>query len=93
MNLNKRVNQITGQVLDEVVPETWTALGYDKVKEIQNRTVELMILEFCDVIKDTANELNEFYTKQGDTEEQVLTRVNGALVVLGHVRARFMDNT
>jgi hypothetical protein len=27
------------------VPETWVALGYDKIKEIQNRTAELIVRE------------------------------------------------
>jgi hypothetical protein len=45
--MNQRINQITGQVLDELVPETWVALGYDKIKEIQNRTAELVIRECC----------------------------------------------
>lgn len=43
--MNPRLKQITGQVLDEVVPETWTALKYDKIKEIQLRTAELIIKE------------------------------------------------
>ena len=43
--MNERIKQITGQVLDELVPETWVALGYDKIKEIQNRTAELIIQE------------------------------------------------
>ena len=43
--MNERIKQITGQVLDELVPETWVALGYDKIKEIQNRTAELIVQE------------------------------------------------
>ena len=43
--MNERIKQITGQVLDELVPETWVALGYDKIKEIQNRTAELIVKE------------------------------------------------
>jgi hypothetical protein len=43
--MNERIKQITGQVLDEIVPETWVALGYDKIKEIQNRTAELIVRE------------------------------------------------
>jgi hypothetical protein len=45
--MNERIKQITGQVLDELVPETWTNLGYNKIKEIQNRTAELMMEEAC----------------------------------------------
>ena len=47
--MNERIKQITGQVLDELVPETWVALGYDKIKEIQNRTAELIVQECAKV--------------------------------------------
>ena len=49
--MNPRLKQITGQVLDEVVPETWTALKYDKIKEIQNRTAELIVQEVIGVLQ------------------------------------------
>jgi hypothetical protein len=52
--MKERVKQITGQVLDEIVPETWVALGYDKIKEIQNRTAELLIIDLMQRIKDPA---------------------------------------
>jgi len=48
--MNERIKQITGQVLDEIVPETWVALGYDKIKEIQTRTAELVVQECADVL-------------------------------------------
>ena len=48
--MNERIKQITGQVLDEIVPYTWTTLGYDKIKEIQYRTVELIVRECAAVI-------------------------------------------
>jgi hypothetical protein len=48
--MNERIKAITGQVLDEIVPETWTTLGYDKIKEIQNRTAELIIKECIGVL-------------------------------------------
>ena len=53
--MNERIKQITGQVLDEIVPETWVALGYDKIKEIQLRTAELIVREcanHCDLLLD-----------------------------------------
>ena len=43
--MNERIKQLTGQVLDELVPDTWTTLGYDKIKEIQFRTAELIVRE------------------------------------------------
>jgi hypothetical protein len=48
--MNERIKQITGQVLDELVPETWTTLGYDKIKEIQNRTAELIVRECVGIV-------------------------------------------
>lgn len=52
--MNERIKQITGQVLDEIVPETWVALGYDKIKEIQNRTAELIVRECLTKIENEA---------------------------------------
>ena len=52
--MNERIKQITGQVLDELVPETWVALGYDKIKEIQNRTAELIVRECAGVGYDAS---------------------------------------
>ena len=49
--MNERIKQLTGQVLDELVPDTWTTLGYDKIKEIQFRTAELIIKECINVIR------------------------------------------
>ena len=49
--MSQRIKQITGQVLDEIVPETWTKLGYDKIKEIQNRTAELIVAEAIAVVQ------------------------------------------
>ena len=51
--MNQRLKQITGQVLDEIVPETWTTLGYDKIKEIQNRTAELIVRDVVATVKRT----------------------------------------
>jgi hypothetical protein len=49
--MNERIKQITGQVLDEIVPDTWTKLGYDKIKEIQYRTAELIVRECIGVVE------------------------------------------
>jgi hypothetical protein len=52
--MNERIKQITGQVLDEIVPYTWTTLGYDKIKEIQNRTAELIVRECINICEEQA---------------------------------------
>lgn len=64
-----------------------TLLGDDAVEKF----AELLVIEFMDVVKTTANELNEHYFREGCSEEEVLMRVNGALAVLGHIRERFKD--
>ena len=55
--MNERIRQITGQVLDELVPETWTTLGYDKIKEIQFRTAELIVRECMNVLDPGEHQL------------------------------------
>ena len=57
--MNERIKQITGQVLDEIVPETWVALGYDKIKEIQFRTSELIVRECLTKIENEAAQYAE----------------------------------
>ena len=61
--MNARIREITGQVLDELVPETWVALGYDKIKEIQNRTAELIVQECVGIADD--------YVKDCTCEEHI----------------------
>ena len=51
--MNQRIKEIASQVLDELVPETWVALGYDKIKEIQFRTSELIVLECMNIIAES----------------------------------------
>lgn len=53
--MNERIRQITGQVLDEIVPDTWVALGYDKIKQIQYRTAELIIKECMEIADEYQN--------------------------------------
>lgn len=52
--MNERIKELASQVLDELVPETWTALKYDKIKEIQFRTAELIVRE-CLVVINQSN--------------------------------------
>ena len=56
--MNERIKQITGQVLDEIVPYTWTTLGYDEIKEIQNRTAELIVRECAMIARSTKREVD-----------------------------------
>ena len=84
--MNERVEQIAEQAFVETEYN-----DKQNLPETMRKFAELMVAEFSDVVKTTANELAEFYTKQGCSEEEVMMRVNGALVVLGHIRERFKD--
>ena len=57
--MNEKTKQITGQVLDELVPNTWTTLGYGKIKEIQYRTAELIVLESSKWIVDNSSSMEQ----------------------------------
>ncbi len=90
--MNERIRELVGQA--KFMAEETINKQISKNAELDafaEKFAELMIMEFCGVVKSTANELNEHYFKQGASEEEVLMRVNGALVVLGHIRARFKD--
>jgi hypothetical protein len=50
---------------------------------------ELMVVEFTETVKQTANELAESGFRQGQSEEEVMKSVNGALAVLKVMRERF----
>lgn len=89
--MNNRTRKLFGQALDQAVPYTWHNLDHAEVEKISEQFADLMVIEFMDVVKQTANELSEHYFRQGSSEEEVMMRVNGALAVLGHIRARFKD--
>ncbi len=84
--MNERFEQLAEQAFLETEYN-----DKQNLPETMRKFAELMVAEFSDVVKTTANELAEFYTKQGCSEEEVMMRVNGALVVLGHIRERFKD--
>ena len=64
--MNERIKEIASQVLDELVPETWVALGYDKIKEIQFRTAELIIAECTAVLFDESEKLFELCSEENN---------------------------
>ena len=82
--MNERIQKITGQVLDELVPETWVALGYDKIKEIQYRTAELIVKE-CIV----HGKLTQSQTVVNGSEEYNAGRVMGIEVFINQIRKHF----
>ena len=72
--MNERIKELASQVLDELVPETWTALKYDKIKEIQFRTAELIVRECAELVDNkemitAAQTYDEVFVAKYDTRE------------------------
>ena len=61
----------------------------DHISPEMERFAELMVVEFTETVKQTANELAESGFRQGQSEEEVMKSVNGALAVLKVMRERF----
>jgi hypothetical protein len=68
--MNERIKELASQVLDELVPETWTALKYDKIKEIQFRTAELIVRECLEELRYTVLDTQEL-RRDKSTDYQV----------------------
>lgn len=85
--MNERIRELAHRAGLE-----WGPGGYADYSDFDHSLfAESMIAEFSDVVKSAANELAQHYTREGCSEEEVMMRVNGALVVLGHIRERFKD--
>ena len=61
----------------------------DHISSEMERFAELMVIEFTETVKQTANELAESGFRQGQSEEEVMKSVNGALAVLKGIVAKF----
>jgi len=48
--MNKRIDKLFGQALDEIVPDTWTNLTQDQLNDIKNRFSELLIRECSKIV-------------------------------------------
>jgi hypothetical protein len=60
----------------------------DALKKFE-KIAELMVIEFSDVVKQTANEITTAGFKGDGTHDEVMLCVNGALSVLDNIRKRF----
>lgn len=63
--------------------------GITMSPEELEKFAELMIIEFSDVVKQTANEITTAGFKGDGTQDEVMLCVNGALMVLDNIRKRF----
>ena len=58
--MNKRIRELAGQTLDEVVPYTWNNLSYDEFWELQNHFAQL-------IVRECVRHFNEDYQRDFDT--------------------------
>jgi hypothetical protein len=61
----------------------------DHISSEMKKFAELMVVEFTETVKQTANGLAESGFRQGQSEEEVMKSVNGALAVLKGIVAKF----
>ncbi len=87
--MNERIKQITGQVLDELVPETWVALGYDKIKEIQNRTAELIVKECMNIADGQKKQVEEMEVYNLQDEVWNRARIQQSQQIVDKIKQHF----
>jgi hypothetical protein len=56
--MNKRIDKLFGQALDEAVPETWTTLNPAQLTRLKEKFAELIVRECVRVMYDNAIERN-----------------------------------
>jgi hypothetical protein len=95
--MNKRINELAiqaggiwrgGYVEQANGDSVWTDKKF-VVDVDTEQFAELMIIEFSDVVKQTANEITTAGFKGDATHDEVMLCVNGALTVLDNIRKRF----
>jgi len=85
--MNRRILELADQAedyADGVVDQ-----GGEFHPAYTQKLAELMIIEFSDVVKQTANEIITAGFKGDGTSDEVMLCVNGALNVLDNIRKRF----
>ena len=95
--MNERINELAiqaggiwrgGYVEQANGDSVWTDKKF-VVDVDTEQFAQLMIAEFSDVVKQTANEITTAGFKGDATHDEVMLCVNGALTVLDNIRKRF----
>ena len=87
--MNERIRLLAEQAFfDESTSRPSTKM-YTFSDHKMEKFAELMVVEFTETVKQTANELAESGFRQGQSEEEVMKTVNGALAVLKGIVAKF----
>ena len=85
--MNKRIQELADQA--EYYADGIVDQGGEFHEAYTKKFAELMVVEFTETVKQTANELAESGFRQGQSEEEVMKTVNGALAVLKGIVAKF----
>jgi len=64
--MNKQINKLFGQALDEIVPDTWTNLTMDQFNDIKNRFAELIVQECASKVDNILREKKHGGGTMGD---------------------------
>lgn len=59
--MNKRIEALLEQALDQAVPETWTTLNLEQVGKITEKFAELIVRECANIILNNDIEKQEDY--------------------------------
>jgi hypothetical protein len=65
--MNKRIDELFGQTMDQVVPETWTTLTHAQLLIVKDKFAELLVLECI----ERGNDLAKHYINNHSEQEQV----------------------
>jgi hypothetical protein len=68
--MNKQINKLFGQALDEIVPSTWTNLTQDQLNAIKNRFAELLVLECVQAFESEVDTWKQMDPYQGSIKRQ-----------------------
>ena len=54
--MKSKIEELSGNALDKIVPYTWTTLDYEEIKKLQKYLAELIIQESCQVLLNWKDE-------------------------------------
>lgn len=73
--MNERINNLFGQALDTVVPETWDTLNFDQVNKLKDEFAKLIIQQ-CILAVEMKTNTHHIHTTFD--EQQVLHTINNS---------------
>ena len=59
--MNKRINELFGQALDQAVPETWTTLNPAQLSKLKEKFADLIVQECIHAVENTNDRYRREY--------------------------------